>query len=439
MKDRVAVIGSGGREHVQIKSLLKSPHVSGAIAIPGNDFMRLGNTKPVETFPGVKIDDVRQIVRICKDKKIKYVEVGNERAVKAGVVDFLTEAGISTLGPTAAAGIIEYDKGFSRWFGRKHFLPQPRHKWFVSVESGIAFIESQPEEHRFVKYAGLCDGKGAFGVKTRAEAIDAIKEMRKLNKGDGEAFLIEEWLKNDDGTPGQEFSSFCLSDGEALKHIGDAQDYKRVNDGDDGKNTGGMGCRNNPAVVNAKTMLQIDEILKRTIFGMGMENRRYKGILYLGGIVVMRDGVPTIKVIEFNARPGDPEWQVIAPGIKSDMFILGRSAIQGHLWGTEVERDGRSRVSVAGVAKGYPDDYSAVIGKQIFGLEEASALPGIEIFGAGISVIEGRHYVNGGRIFHVMGEGSNPKEAKERAYDALLRISVEGDNLHYRKDIALRD
>ncbi len=439
MGERVAVIGSGGREHAQLKALLKSPHVSGAIAIPGNDFMRIGSTKPIHTFPSAGITDIKQVVRICRESNITYVEVGNERAVKAGVVDALTEAGISTLGPTAAAGIIEYDKGFARWFGRKHFLPQPEHKWFCTVESGVAFIESEPEKPRFIKYAGLCDGKGALPARTKGEAIAAINEMRSHNKGDGESFLIEEWLTNDDGTPGEEFSSFCLSDGEAWRHIGDAQDNKRVNDGDEGLQTGGMGCSNRPKILDRGAMVYIDNIFKRTIFGMNLEQRPYRGILYLGGISVMRNGKPSIKVIEFNARPGDPEWQAIAPGITTDMFILGKQTVQGHLFGMQIENDGRSRISVAGVAKGYPGDYSLAIGKQISGLDEVAAMPGIEVFGAGIRVIDGRHYVSGGRIFHLVSDGSNLKEAQERAYDAMLRVAVEGNNLHYRTDIGRRD
>lgn len=438
-KEKVAVIGGGGREDAQITGLLKSTHVESGIAIPGNDFMKVGQTKPVTIFPGVSVTDANQIIKICKGNGVTYAEVGNERAVEAGVVDRLTAAGISTLGPTAAAGILEYDKGFSRHFGRRHFLPQPIHKWFASEESGIAFIEESPEEKRFIKYCGLCDGKGAIPAETRTEAIAAIKEMKTFNNGLRPSYLIEDWLRNDDGTTGEEFSSFCITDGVTWKYLGDAQDHKRVNEGDTGKNTGGMGCSNKPGIITPEARLQIDSIFKRTIFGMALEKRKYKGILYLGGMVVTRNGKPEVNVIEFNCRPGDPEHQIIASSMTADLFQMGRMALSDDLSEIKVEADGKSRVVVAGVSKGYPDSYDAVKGKRIFGLDEAMAMDGIDVYGAGISVIDGNYYANGGRLFYVVGEGKDIMKARVAAYSALSRISVEGGNLHFRTDIGWRD
>ncbi len=439
-KERVAVIGAGGREHVQINELLKSPHVGSAIAIPGNDFIKIGQSKPVTIFPGVSVTDTDQILRICKDEGVTYAEVGHEKAVKAGVVDILTTAGISTLGPSASAGILEYDKGFARYFGRKNYLPQPRHKWFVSADSGLLFIRDAPDEDRFIKRCALCDGKGALPARTKAEAIAAMDQMRAFNRdGTGESFLVEEWLKNDDGTPGEEFSSFCISDGQTWKYLGDAQDNKRLNNGDNGKNTGGMGCSNHPKIITPDIMLQIKNIFKRTIFGMDLENRTYKGILYLGGMVVMRDDKPAVKIIEFNCRPGDPEWQVVAPGIRSDLFEIGKLTLAGQLWTTNIEHDKKSRVAVAGVSKGYPDNYEAVRGKRIYGLDEVMATEGIEVYGAGIKVVDGKYYADGGRLFYVVGEGKDVVEAQNRANEAIARVSIEGNNLHFRTDIGWRD
>ena len=254
----------------------------------------------------------------------------------------------------------------------------------------------------------------------------------------GDTFLIEE------GLVGEEFSLFALCDGQHYKIVGWAQDHKTVFDGDHGPNTGGVGSVAPAGVVDKDVLAEVEtKILTPTMAGMQKEGRPFTGIVYLGAMLT-KNGV---KVIEFNARFGDPEAEVIVPGIQTDYISIVEAVMRGSLNTLTVEKDDKVRLSVAGCSRGYPTDYSAVKGKEIFGLTEAMKLPGIIIYGAGISKLaskevkrEGnRFFANGGRVFHLVAEGENIIQARVRAYGAMAMISIEGNNLHYRTDIGWRD
>jgi phosphoribosylamine--glycine ligase len=442
-KEKVAVIGGGGREAALVDKYLQSQHVGSAISIPGNEMMRMGQSKPVEIFKDAKPTDAKTIVQICKENNITFVDVAQDNAVEAGVVDALRTAGIRTLGPTRAAGRIEWSKAFARRFGTELDLPQPKYKICTSEQMGLSYLSEQPESSWFIKADGLCEGKGAFPAKNKKEARERIKEVVNLKNGAGRVYLIEDWLKSWNDSQkyvnGEEVSLFCISDGKTFKKLGSAQDHKMSHNSDQGKMTGGMGCSTPPLVLDElfdKT--EADAIFKKTIEGLYHAGTPYTGILYLGGII-LKGSFPQLHVIEFNARWGDNEAEVILPGLKSDLFEIGSQTIDGNLNKVKIETDVKSRIVVTGAAKGYPDNYHAAQKKRIFGLEEAMKMEGVKVYGAGIHVYMGNYYTQGGRLFHLVAEGKDVIEAKERAYAAMSRIFIEGNNLHFRDDIGWRD
>lgn len=422
----VVVIDGGGRGAVLVDAYAKSRGVGKIIAIPGNDLMQINTTKKVETYQNLKTTSVAEILEICKREKVDLVDVAQDNAVEAGLVDELQKSVITVVGPTKAAGQIEWDKAWARNFMEKYKIPHPNFYVFSSKKEGIDFAKKHPGSW-FVKAAGLAEGKGAIGVSNVKEAISAIAEMAKFGKS-GEIYLLEQWLI------GEEFSAFALCDGKDFKIVGYAQDHKKVFDGDLGPNTGGMGCVSNPLVVDSSIKYQVLSIMEKTIKGLTKEGRLYKGVLYLGGIVVGGK----VFVIEFNARWGDPEAQVIIPSIKNDFVEIANAMIFGKLKNLKLDIDKKVRVVVAGTSKGYPADHSKIKGRKISGIEKTQKLR-IKIYGAGIKKKEKNWVVNGGRIFYVMSEGKNVLEAREKVYKAMVKINIEGNNLHYRTDIGWRD
>ncbi|MBU1126815.1 phosphoribosylamine--glycine ligase, partial [Patescibacteria group bacterium] len=222
--------------------------------------------------------------------------------------------------------------------------------------------------------------------------------------------------------------------------IGSAQDHKRLNNFDEGENTGGMGCSAPPLVLSREMMASTKEkIIGKTIKGLQEEERHYKGILYFGGMMIKEKGQLVSYVIEFNARWGDPEAQVLLPGLTNDLFEVSMAVVGGDIRNLRLRTDKNARVGVAGVSRGYPGDYEKVKGKQLFGLDEARKINGVKIYGAGIKRIDGKYYASGGRLFYIVGRGENVLEARKKAYGAMSLISVEGNNLQFRTDIGYRD
>jgi phosphoribosylamine---glycine ligase len=433
----VGVVGSGGREHVLVKAYERSEHVGRIVVFPGHDMMKRGNKKPVITFPQVDKTDARTIAKLCKENDVDLIDVAQDNAIEAGVVDEAERNGILALGPRAQAGRIEWDKVWARRFGREIGLLQPFHMAFNAAAKGIMLLNAAEAADLsgpwFIKAAGLCEGKGALFAETNKVAIEKINELVKFGKA-GEKFLIEKCLV------GEEFSAFAICDGITFKILGTAQDHKRAFDGDVGPNTGGMGCSSPPLVLNdVNIQNQINSIFSRTVAGMYNLGMPYVGVLYLGGILVKEKDGLKVYVIEFNSRWGDPEAQVIVPGIKNDMFELSMSAIKGNVGNLKIETDNNARVVIAGASKGYPTDYKAVKGKEIFGLDRVMQTERVELYGAGVKVRENRYFVDGGRVFYIVGEGKDVIEASSRGYSAMNLVSIEGDNLHFRHDIGNRD
>ena len=425
----VLVIGSGGRESALVYGYGKSKHVDRILAVPGNDHMQDITGAPVFLFPSISVTDREKIIQLCKDRDVTLVDIAPDKAVAAGLGDALKQAGILFVGPTKHAGQIEWDKQWSRKFMEKFGISHPSFDCFSSIQKALAFLRTQPNKPWVIKANGLADGKGVILTRNNEEAQQAVLEMRRFGTA-GTTFLLEEYLE------GEEFSTFVVSDGVSWKTIGSAQDHKLVFDGDKGPNTGGMGCSTPPLLLTQRIKNYIDTgIITKTIDGMRKIGRPYTGILYLGGIVVK--GKPY--VIEFNARWGDPEAQVLLPGLVSDLFEMSYAVAKGDMSKAKIRMDTKARVVIAGCAKGYPSDYTAAMGKEIFGLQDARCIKGTHIFGAGIQRKKGKDYVNGGRLFYIVGEGKDVIAARKKAYKAMSLIHIQGDNLHYRTDIGWRD
>lgn len=444
---KILIIGGGGREHALAEAYGKSKRVKKVFVAPGNGLVDYQNEK-VTIVSEVKALDLDGILTLVKKEKIGLVDVAQDDPLAAGFVDRLQALGIVSFGPTQRAAEIEWNKEWAREFMVKYGLPTPHFKSFTNQKEAIDYVEGLyvdlagqtnkdlRGQTLFVKASGLALGKGVIKATNKEEAIEAIKQMSTFGRA-GEKFLIEE------GLIGEEFSLFAICDGKDYQIVSAAQDHKTIYDADQGSNTGGMGCVAPAGVLNSSIVQTIElKILKPFMTGMLKEGRSYVGVLYLGGMVTHSAGsgqAKGVKVIEFNARWGDPEAEVILPSIKIDYVDLIEAVLEGKLDRLKIGLDEKVRLSVAGCSRGYPTDYSAVKGKEIFGLIEAMKLPGITIYGAGIKREGNRFFANGGRVFHLVAEGNNIIQARARVYGAMAMIDVEGDNLHYRTDIGWRE
>jgi len=419
---KVLIIDAGGRGSVLGQKYLESKKVSRVYAIPGNDFMKYQQN--VSTYPNLKTTDIKEIIKIAKEENIDLVDVAQDDAVAAGLVDALQKEKVSVFGPTKKAGQIEWDKTWSRNFMKKFKHPIPKYLSFKSEQNGIKFINGQPDNPWFIKAAGLAAGKGAIFAKNNKEAINAIAQMKYFGIA-GKTYLIEECLE------GEEFSAFALISGINFKILGYAQDHKRAFDGDLGPNTGGMGCSSPPKVVTKKIEYQVNKIFKKTTHGLVELNIAYVGVLYLGCIV---DNKGKVRIIEFNARWGDPEAQAILPSIKNDYFDLISKTIAGNT--PNIKSEQKYRVVVAAVSKGYPGNYSKVTGKTISNFEKLNFK---NVYGAGVKKDKNKWVAAGGRLFYVTGDGVNVAQARKKAYNALSQVSVTDSGMHFRTDIGSRD
>lgn len=424
----ILVIGQNGREHALAVSYAKSKNVQKVIMTPGNGLTDFSDKK-IKNYPEIGMMGFEKIVEVCKQENIDLVDVAQDDIIAAGYVDKFIKFGIKAFGPTQKASEIEWDKKWARDFMVKYKLPIPHFKSFTNQKEAIAYIEKLPEQLLFIKASGLAMGKGVIRADTKEEAKAAINAMSTFGKS-GETFLIEE------GLIGEEFTLFAICDGENYVITKSSQDHKTVFDGDKGPNTGGVGSVA-PTSALTTSMIQIirSKIIKPTIEGMKKEGRPYSGILYLGGMITKQG----IRIIEFNSRWGDPEAEVILPSITTDYLTIAQAVVEKKLKKLKINFDNKVRISIAGCSKGYPEDYSKVKGEEIFGLMEAMALPGITIFGAGIKRDGKRFFANGGRVFHLVAEGKNIIDARKKAYTAMKKISIDGNNLHYRTDIGWRD
>jgi phosphoribosylamine--glycine ligase len=400
----ILLLGSGGREHALAWKIAASPLTDRLYCAPGN----AGIAQEAECV-ALDIADHAAVIAFCRTGKIDFVVVGPEAPLVAGIVDDLEAAGIKAFGPTRAAAQLEGSKGFTKDICRANAIPTAAYERFTAAEPAKAYVRARGAPI-VVKADGLAAGKGVVVAQTVAEAEAAI-DMICADAQLGSELVVEEFLQ------GEEASFFVLSDGEHALPLATAQDHKRVYDGEQGPNTGGMGAYS-PAPVMTSQMTQraLDEIVAPTIRAMKRMGAPYKGVLY-AGLMITAEGP---KLIEYNVRFGDPETQVLMLRLKSDLVPALVASRDGMLRSFDLRWHDAAALTVVMAANGYPGSYRR--GSAIDGLGAAAEVDGVEIFHAGTKADNGRVLANGGRVLNVSALGRTVGEAQARAYAAVDRI-----------------
>jgi phosphoribosylamine---glycine ligase len=416
---KVLVVGGGGREHAMVRALARSAHAPELFCAPGN----AGIAADAECLPEVAAGDVRAIVAGAAELRVDLVAIGPEAALVAGAVDALAEAGIPAFGPSAAAAELEGSKAFAKELMQEAGVPTAGHVLLRSRGEAVERLAaiSYPT---VLKADGLAAGKGVILCPGEAEAHEAV-DVFFTERRFGETTVVqEEFLE------GEELSLLALCDGENVVPLAPAQDYKRIFDGDEGANTGGMGSYSPVPGFGAAEVEEIVERVHRPIVAaMARRGTPFHGVLYAGLMI----GAEGPKVLEFNARFGDPETQAVLPRLRSDLVDLFLAAREpGGLAGARAEFGEDWAVTLVLASAGYPE--SASKGDVIRGLPEAAELA--EITHAGTAARDGEIVTAGGRVLNVTGLGPTPATARDRAYDAASRISFDG--MQIRTDIAAR-
>lgn len=418
---RILVIGGGGREHTMAWKLAQSKNVEKMYAIPGNP----GMASVAECIDNIAITDNDALVAFAKEHKIDLTAVGPEVPLANGIVDAFAAAGLKAFGPTKAAAEIEGSKAFSKDLMKKYNIPTAKYEVFTDAQAARAYVEAEGAPI-VIKADGLAAGKGVIVAMTLDEALNAVDSiMCDHTFGNaGSRVVIEECLI------GEEASLLAFTDGETIVPMISSQDHKRAFDGDRGPNTGGMGTYAPAPVITSDVLAIVQrDILEPTIKAMAQEGRKYIGCLY-AGLMITADGP---KVIEFNARFGDPETQVVLPLLDGDLAEIMLACIDGKLNSAKVNWKKEAAVCVVMASGGYPASYKK--GDEITGIAEAEA-GGSIVFHAGTAMSDDKIVTNGGRVLGVVATASDIKDAVAKAYAATKKI--EFDNCQYRNDIAYR-
>ncbi len=417
---KILVIGSGGREHALAWRLAQNPRVSRVYVAPGN-----AGTAHEEGVYNVDLNSLPEWLKFAQDEQIYLTVVGPEAPLAAGVVDAFQAAGLKIFGPSQRAAQLEASKDFAKQFMLRHAIPTAAYATFHDVAAAHAYIDKNGAPI-VIKADGLAAGKGVVVATSLAEAHDAVEMMLSGNSmgAAGARVVIEEFMQ------GEEASFICLCDGKHALPFASSQDHKRIFDGDQGPNTGGMGAYSPAPVVtpevHARTMR---EVILPTLKGMAAEGTPFVGFLY-AGLMIDAQGKP--RVVEFNARMGDPETQPIMMRLKSDFLTLVEHAIDGQLDQIEAEWDRRAALGVVMAAHGYPDNPRK--GDAITGLPQKSE--DAHVFHAGTKETDGKVLSNGGRVLCVTALGDTVRIAQQRAYEMLEPIRFDG--MQFRKDIGHR-
>lgn len=407
---KVLVIGGGGREHAIVDALSRSPQVEKIYCAPGN----AGIALQAECV-AIKDTDVERLRDFAVEKGIDLTVVGPEAALAAGVTDVFRAAGLSVFGPTKSATRIESSKDFAKELMRKYNIPTAAFHTFDNYAEASAYVKAGPLP-AVLKYDGLAAGKGVVIAETQEQADEALRDMLLDNKFGRGRVVVEEFLS------GPEFSFMCFVSGKKVWPMVLAQDHKRAYDGDKGPNTGGMGAYSPlPFITAEDEAYALEQIMKPTAAAMVAEGCPFEGVLY-GGLMKTEQG---IKVIEFNARFGDPETEVVLPRLKSDIVEIFRAVAEGG--DAELEWHDLAALGIVLASKGYPASYEK--GYEIKGLDKVEG----KVYHMGTKAEGDRIVTAGGRVLFVVGRGATIPEAREAALRDVERI--ECDNLFHRSDI----
>jgi len=417
----ILVVGGGGREHTLVWKIAQSPRVRKVFAAPGN-----AGTAAIAENLNLRPTDIEGLGKAAKEKGIDLVVVGPEAPLASGIVDFFDKLGIPIFGPTKAATQVESSKVFARNLMEKYGIPCPKGATFSSYSEAREYLQKQCPPV-VIKAEGLAAGKGVIIAGSLAEAHKTLGDIMesKIFGSAGDRVIIDEYLS------GREVSLIAFTDGKTVSPMVPACDYKKIGDNDQGPNTGGMGSYSPPGFFSAQMTKKVTkDILLPAVKAMAKEGLPYKGVLYVGLMII--DGEPV--VLEFNARFGDPETQVILPLLKTDLVDILMTVVQGNLDRVKIEWSPESCVGVVAASSGYPGSYKT--GFPIQGIDNVDK--DVLVFHAGTKLgNDGIIYTDGGRVLTVVGVGKDMAEAREKVYRNIPNIYFEG--CYYRKDIALRE
>ena len=418
---KILVIGGGGREHTLAWKIAQSPRVGKVFVAPGN-----GGTAAIAENLNLRSTDIEGLGKAAKEKGVDLVVVGPEAPLASGIVDYFDNLGIPIFGPTRAAAQVESSKVFARNLMEKCGIPCPKGAIFSSYSEAREYLQEQ-RPPVVIKADGLAAGKGVIIANSLAEAHKVVGDLMetKIFGSAGDRVIIDEYLS------GREVSLIAFTDGKAVSPMVPACDYKKIGDNDQGPNTGGMGSYSPPGFFSAEMTEKITkDIFLPAIQAMAKEDMLYKGVLYVGLMIV--DGEPV--VLEFNARFGDPETQVVLPLLKTDLVDILMAVVQGNLDRVKIEWSSGTCVGVVVASGGYPGSYKT--GFPIQGIDNVDK--DVLVFHAGTKLgNDGIIYADGGRVLTVAGVGKDMVEARKKVYCNIPNIYFEG--CYYRKDIALRE
>jgi phosphoribosylamine---glycine ligase len=418
---KILVIGSGGREHTLVWKISQSPKISKIFCAPGNV-----GISPLAQCVDIGEDNIVGLANFAQKMKIDLTIVGPELSLSRGMVDEFDKLGLKIFGPNQKATQIESSKVFSKYLMKKYNIPSADYAVFQDIKKAFDYVKQQAFP-LVIKADGLAAGKGVFivkGIKQAKEALDSL--MKKKIFGDaGEYVVIEEFLE------GEEISVLAFSDGKTVVPMVSSQDHKKIFNKDKGPNTGGMGAYSPvPFYNDLSRKIVLQKILKPTIEGLKTEGREYKGVLY-AGLMLTKEGP---KVLEFNARFGDPETQVVLPRLETDLIEIFNAVIEGNLHKINLKWKDNAVVCVVIASGGYPGKYQK--GKVIGGLKSLEEMKNIIAFHAGTKFQDGKVVTSGGRVLGITAWADTIFKAKEKAYEGVEKIYFE--EMYYRKDIALK-
>ena len=416
---KLLVVGSGGREHAVIRKLKENKDIEKIWCAPGN-----GGISADAECVDIKATDKENMVKFAKDNNVDFCIVTPDDPLALGMVDDMEAVGIPCFGPSKDAAIIEASKAFSKDLMHKYGVPTADYQIFEDEKEALKYIEEKNTFPVVIKADGLALGKGVLICETLDDAKTALREMmvEHIFGKSGNTVVVEEFMT------GPEVSVLAFTDGNAVKPMISSMDHKRVNDNDEGLNTGGMGTiAPSPYYTEDIAKTCMETIFLPTINALKEEGRTFKGCLYFG--LMLTPNGP--KVVEYNCRFGDPETQVVLPLLESDLYTIMRACHDGTLADIDVKWSKEACACVVEASGGYPTKYEK--GYEIHGLDEDGQHDGVTIYHAGTKKENGKYYTNGGRVLGITAKGTDLQEALDKAYSVVKEVGF--DKMHYRTDI----